>query len=514
MDIRIVGTKNAQLFWLEKGHIDVPVGVTINLNAPTTPGNLSYTSTTSSVTLSWSASVSPDPTLYPFLGYKILQDGVQIATGVTALTYTDNVGVVGGTYKYEVVPYNAAGNGYPATINAQVQDVVVAQAPNKPTGLTHFGATATGWTQKWVASVIDATHDAATIYQVFLGNTKVSGDLPATQLSYTVTGKTPGTYGVTVKAVNGVGTATSLVYSVTIGNSTRVMPRMGASLGGTFPPGGINQWDAIRCYNTGAVSSALSLGATRILLTNDNTWGVLAGQSTADALKAWLTTFYANGAHSNIKVHFSNANEMDTPQGVAPSNIPAWANTYKLCLPVINLFPNASLWADFTASSVRDGTSTQFMNAIKQYLTVGGGGMACSFYPPGRKQTPPVYTDYPFYVDPIINFAKLHGMPRLSCWEIGIPVDPADRNHRPYYAAHFAQYCTDKINAAGITPEVLNWWDSGATGTNNTFNSDAANTSPSTAAAWHDWDSYIPVSPYNGVKPASWIGEPTGPTGY
>src|SRR5439155_23633669 len=102
--------------------------------APTTPGGLSATATTStSVTVSWTASSDN----MAVTGYDVYRDGLLLATvGVNPLTYADTVSV-GSTHSYTVDAFDAAGN-HSATPAA----VMV----TTPTSDTTPPTTPAGWT--------------------------------------------------------------------------------------------------------------------------------------------------------------------------------------------------------------------------------------------------------------------------------------------------------------------------------------------------------------------------------
>lgn len=113
--------------------IDVPSGSGgppgTDIQAPTTPGNLSITKTNGNPKLSWSAS-SDDVGV---AGYSILRStdgtlGVEIAL-TSNLTWTDASVVEGTTYTYAVQAYDAAGNLSGIT---PLKSITAFQKPTKP----------------------------------------------------------------------------------------------------------------------------------------------------------------------------------------------------------------------------------------------------------------------------------------------------------------------------------------------------------------------------------------------
>jgi chitodextrinase len=168
--------------------------------APTTPGGLSATATSStSVNVGWTASSDN----VAVTGYDVYRDGGLLTTvsGGT-LAYTDTV-AVGSTHSYTVDAFDAAGNhsATPAevTVTTPTSDTT---PPTTPTGLT---ATAPNWTQvnlSWGAATDNVGVAGYTVYRNGAPITTVGGGM----LSYTDGTVTPATnYSYSVDAFDAAG---------------------------------------------------------------------------------------------------------------------------------------------------------------------------------------------------------------------------------------------------------------------------------------------------------------------
>jgi len=168
--------------------------------APTTPGGLSATATSStSVSVSWSASSDN----VAVTGYNVYRDGALLATvAAGTLTYADTV-AVGSTHSYTVDAFDAAGNhsATPATVTVTTPTSDTTP-PTTPTGLT---ATAPNWTQvnlSWAAATDNVGVAGYTVYRNGAAITTVGGGT----LSYADTAVTPATnYSYSVDAFDAAG---------------------------------------------------------------------------------------------------------------------------------------------------------------------------------------------------------------------------------------------------------------------------------------------------------------------
>ncbi|MEK7539120.1 MAG: LamG-like jellyroll fold domain-containing protein, partial [Patescibacteria group bacterium] len=97
-------------------------------NPPSVPASLTSSGITSTgATISWSASADPDST--PVAGYTIYRGGTQLATGITATTYTDSTLSPSTLYSYTVSAYDTA---VPANASAQSSALSVTTPANPP----------------------------------------------------------------------------------------------------------------------------------------------------------------------------------------------------------------------------------------------------------------------------------------------------------------------------------------------------------------------------------------------
>jgi hypothetical protein len=141
--------------WAERGYLDVDATTgPLPGSVPTPPASISFgTLVAGSAPVTWGASTSPNPKLYPLTVYQVSRDGVVIATvGPTTLTYTDTTVVAGGTYDYAVQGVNGVGPGLPVDAVAQISDgTIPTGSPGQVPSATHDTQTGTGWTEHWIS---------------------------------------------------------------------------------------------------------------------------------------------------------------------------------------------------------------------------------------------------------------------------------------------------------------------------------------------------------------------------
>lgn len=106
-------------------------GFSIDSFAPTAPILSSTSGTSVPVALSWT--VSSDAGCKGLTGYKVWRDGVEIATGLTGTTYTDNTSTDGKIYSYVVKAYDDFHSTDSNTISVTTDDVTAPSIPNTPT---------------------------------------------------------------------------------------------------------------------------------------------------------------------------------------------------------------------------------------------------------------------------------------------------------------------------------------------------------------------------------------------
>jgi chitodextrinase len=185
--------------------------VTTDLSAPTTPTNLSVSSTTqNTVTLTWTASTDN----VGVAGYDIFRNGIQVGTPVLTPTFTDAGLTPSTTYAYTVEALDASGNksAQSTSISATTQASTVSYGggggggggggstppadttpPSVPTGLTVSSTTSSTVSISWTASTDNV---GVTGYTIFNNGSQVgtsqttsytdSGLSPSTNYTYTV----------------------------------------------------------------------------------------------------------------------------------------------------------------------------------------------------------------------------------------------------------------------------------------------------------------------------------------
>jgi chitodextrinase len=175
------------------------VTITGETVAPSTPGSLSATTTSSSATLSWTASTDN----VGVTGYQVRRDGVLVGTTAPGvLTFTDTGLSASTAYPYTVTAVDAAGNAsVPASTTATTAAGVPDAGPPSTPGDLAATTTSTSVSLSWTASTDDI---AVTGYEVRRDGTLVA-TTPAGTLSYTDNGRSPSTtYLYTVTAIDAV----------------------------------------------------------------------------------------------------------------------------------------------------------------------------------------------------------------------------------------------------------------------------------------------------------------------
>ncbi len=169
--------------------------------APSTPGNLTASNTTTNSTdLSWNASTDN----VGVTGYRVYVNGNLDGT-TTGLNYTVNGLSPNTTYNVTVTAIDAAGNeSSPAATSVTTENSSDNQAPSTPGNLTASNTTTNSTDLSWNASTDNV---GVTGYRVY-----VNGNLDGTTtgLNYTVNGLSPNTtYNITVTAIDAAGNESS-----------------------------------------------------------------------------------------------------------------------------------------------------------------------------------------------------------------------------------------------------------------------------------------------------------------
>jgi chitodextrinase len=153
--------------------------------APSTPTGLAKTSsTTTSVTLGWTASTDN----VGVTGYDVKVNGTQVGTP-TSTSYTASGLTCGTTYTFAVDAYDAAGNkSGAATVSAATSACAGdTTPPSTPGGFASTGSTQTSISVSWTASTDNVGVTGYTVYS----NGSMAGTTSST--SYTVSGLVCGT---------------------------------------------------------------------------------------------------------------------------------------------------------------------------------------------------------------------------------------------------------------------------------------------------------------------------------
>jgi chitodextrinase len=166
---------------------------------PTTPGAIIQgTVTASSVALSWGASTDAGG----LAGYRLFQDGKQLAATITGTSYTVTGLATGTAYAFVVKAFDKAGN-----ISAGTAALIVTTTPpaddsgaNIPTNLTIQAVSVSTATISWTAPA----DGSAVSYNLFRSGTPIAQGVTAT--TYTATDLEPNTkYVFGIRAVNASG---------------------------------------------------------------------------------------------------------------------------------------------------------------------------------------------------------------------------------------------------------------------------------------------------------------------
>jgi hypothetical protein len=193
-----------------KGYIEINIekdlsdGTTPPPPDTTAPANvtgLAYTATETSVTLTWSASVSSDVE-----SYQVLQDGVLLTT-VTGLTHTVSGLTDSTSYVFTVKAKDATGNIATGTSVTATTDEPAPVIPDEVTGLSTTNLADESLTLVWDAAQYATSYDVE-LDGALLGN--------VTDTECDVEGLDPATsYTLTVTAKNSIGETTGTVLEVT-----------------------------------------------------------------------------------------------------------------------------------------------------------------------------------------------------------------------------------------------------------------------------------------------------------
>jgi chitodextrinase len=170
----------------------------VDTTPPTVPTGVTATATTTtSISLGWTASTDPDSVV---AGYNVYRGGTKIGTTASP-KYTDTGLTANTSYTYSVSAYDGAGNtsAQSTPFMTATNPATDTTAPSVPAGLAKTGATSATISLSWTASTDPDSPVAG--YNVYRGGTKVgtsatasytdSGLSVATSYSYTVSAYDP-----------------------------------------------------------------------------------------------------------------------------------------------------------------------------------------------------------------------------------------------------------------------------------------------------------------------------------
>jgi hypothetical protein len=184
---------------------------------PTAPQHLTATSTTSGVTLRWTAPASDGD--LPVTGYRITRRGaaaINTAAGATSAAITHLRPAV--TYRFSVSAVNIVGASVPATVSLKTAGSV----PSVPRNLRASGSGSTAITLRWTgpANAGDGLH--VTGYRIKRHGVRTI-TRSAGARSATITGlKAKTTYRFSLTAVNVLGSSPEATVTVTTGKAIRL----------------------------------------------------------------------------------------------------------------------------------------------------------------------------------------------------------------------------------------------------------------------------------------------------
>jgi chitodextrinase/lysophospholipase L1-like esterase len=171
---------------------------TSDTTAPTTPGALVQGAVTdTTVALSWGASTDAGG----MAGYRLFQDGKQLAATITGTSYTVTGLTAATAYAFVVKAYDKAGNVSAGTAALTVSTTAPDETGSDiPTNIAVSNVTQTGATVTWTAP----SDGTAVSYKVFASGVLLAQNITAT--SYNATGLDPNTrYVFAVKSVDAGG---------------------------------------------------------------------------------------------------------------------------------------------------------------------------------------------------------------------------------------------------------------------------------------------------------------------
>ena len=288
----------------------------VDTTPPTVPTNLATSPISiSQVNLSWSASTDN----VAVTGYEIWRDGGYL-TQTASLSYNNTGLVLGTTYQYQVLAYDAAGNKSDLCSVVTGTTLSDTTAPTVPSNVSATAVSPYAINLTWTAST-----DAVGVrgYDVYRGGVKINSAEITTVTSYSDTGLTPATlYSYTVKATDTSGNTSAASTAATATTSAitdTTAPTAPSSLAGTVRSS--NQIDytwttstdavgvtAYKLYNNGSYVLDISAPATNYSFLN------------LTASTQYVITLKATDAAGNLST--ASNTDTHTTLSVTPDFIP------------------------------------------------------------------------------------------------------------------------------------------------------------------------------------------------
>lgn len=169
--------------------------------------------------------------------------------------------------------------------------------------------------------------------------------------------------------------------------------------------------------------------------------------------------------HPNLEIDYAHENEVDREdhRGGSDADIKAWCAEHKAIQDAIHKeFPadgskgKVKTAFDGTSWSNREGRTIKFMNELKRIGALPDV-LGASWYPAGRKKTPPIESPMADHIDLWFEMAAGFGIKFVSCWEIGTPI--SINYDRAGLVTKWVKRGRDMANVTGTVFRDFIWWD-------------------------------------------------------
>jgi len=299
--------------------------------APSAPANLQSSTTTTSIAISWDASVDNTGVT----GYQIWRDGVlHVTVNGTTLSFTDSGLAPEESHTYMVRALDAAGNSSDNSADLVAATTPDLQAPSMPGNLNFSGITTSSLSVSWSPSTDNI---AVTSYEVW--RTDASGNpvqvatvSPATT-NFTDSGLQSGTtYYYFIRALDAHGNYTdSQTLSVVTAVPDTTPPIVLLASPGSTVAGTIVL--SATASDASGVSNVQFYDGTTLITTDSSspyqaTWDTIAVANGSHTLRAVATDQFGNTAESSVNVTVNNVasplaidKQVTTKQSSASSSI-------------------------------------------------------------------------------------------------------------------------------------------------------------------------------------------------